>query len=173
MSHNRFTPERREEIAQAIRDHAGLKSASALAKQLGCSKTSVTTIAAEIGMADVFDRSKTANATAAKQQDNRARRAQLMEDHLSDAVRIRERLWEPAQVITPLGERAELPLPPARDVRDFMTSVQSAMKISMELERHDASKGNADAAVSVIGDLMDALRGEYRKDQAADAGDDS
>ena len=147
MAHNRFSPERREEIAQAIRDKPEGMSASALAKQLGCSKTSVTTIAREIGLEDTFNRAQTAAAAAAKQVDNRARRAALIEAYLNDAEQIRERIHETAEFVTVTGEVIYLTRPGARDVRDFVVAGTSLLKASMDVEKHDTQDDTAATAV--------------------------
>lgn len=161
MAHKRFTDDEREAIAQAIRDKPEGTSASALARQLGVSKTTVTTIAKENGLDDAFDRSKTANATAAKQHDNRARRAALVQAYLDDAEKIRERLWQPAEAINPIGGLLEFRLPPGRDTRDLVMAGTSLVKATIEVEKHDQGDAGAEAARSVLEAAASGLHAVY------------
>lgn len=167
MAHKRFTDDEREAIAQAIRDKPEGTSASALARQLGVSKTTVTTIAKENGLDDAFDRSKTANATAAKQHDNRARRAALVQAYLDDAEKIRERLWQPAEAINPLGGLLEFRLPPGRDTRDLVMAGTSLVKATIEVEKHDQGDGGADDAKSMLGRMVTGLAVLYDREALA------
>lgn len=150
-------PARREEIAQAIRDGAGTRSRNSIAREHNVSPSTVSKIAEEAGIENPFDRTLLARACEAKTVDNRARRAQLAEDHLSDAIRLRERIWQPASVVTPQGEVVVIELPNAQDVRHFMSAVGQAIKVSMEVERHDAADGTASSAVDAW--LRDVLGG--------------
>jgi hypothetical protein len=89
-------------------------------------------------------------------------RTQLALDHLEDAVRIRsERLWAPCTVVAATGKLIELDLPPAKDVRDFMASVGSALKISMDVEKHDSGDQGAEDAKSMLTSVAEGLRVMY------------
>jgi len=141
-----ITPEERAAILADI--NAGELPRNAIARKYKRSPGTISNIARENGLEGrAFDRTATARASRAKQIDNVAVRAQLAEDHLADAVRIRERLWEPCDVVTSTGEVRTLLLPPAGDVRNFMASVGAAIKTSMEVEKHDARDDSGASAV--------------------------
>ncbi len=163
-----LTPERRAAIEQAIRDGAGHRSAGSIAKEIGCSRTTVTKVAGQIGMGDVFDRSKTANAAKAKQADNRSRRAAIVDAYLADAEKIRLRLWEPAEMMTPMGEVIHLTLPGARDVRDFAMAGTALIKASIEVEKHDAGDQGSDDAKSMLLGVATGLQTLYRLERLSD-----
>jgi hypothetical protein len=151
-------PEKREAVLAAIRAGSGARSAGSIAREHEVSRSTVLRIAQDAGLDDAWDRTKTLHASRARAIDAQALRTQLAADHLSDAVRIRERLWEPSEVPTATGQVVMLSLPSARDVRDFMQSVGSALKISMEVERHDQSdQGAADAKSMLLG-VAEGLR---------------
>lgn len=151
----RVTDAERRRVAEL---HAQGLSRGAIARELGRSGDTIGRIADKLGL--TWDRSKTAVAVKAKQADNRARRAELSRLLLDDAHRLRERLWtESEQVVsTPKGPaKVVQALPPARDARDLMTAVTSAVKSHTDLERVDAGTG-ADAAKSMLGQLGEALQ---------------
>lgn len=155
-------PAKRAAIEQAIRNGAGECSRNAIAREFGVAASTVSRIAADAGIEDAFDRSKTFRASRARVVDAKAVRSQLAQDYLADAVRVRERLWLPADVVAPSGEVVTLELPSARDVKDFMSSVGQAIKISMEVEKHDAASGDAvDEARSMLLGVAEGLRSLY------------
>lgn len=149
------TDDERKRVAEL---HAQGLSRGAIARELGRQPSTIGKIADKLGL--TWDRSKTAVAVKAKQADNRARRAELSRLLLDDAHRLRERLWtESEQVVsTPKGPaKVVQALPPARDARDLMTAVGTAVKSHTELERVDAGTG-ADNAKSMLGQLGEALQ---------------
>ncbi|KAB2384740.1 helix-turn-helix domain-containing protein [Actinomadura montaniterrae] len=138
--------------------HAQGLSRGAIARKLKRSADTVGRIAADQGL--TWDRSRTAKAVAAKQEDNRARRARISAGLLDDAEWLRERMRaESIQVVsTPKGpSQVLLALPPARDTRDFMVAATSALKAHADLERIDSGSG-ADQAKSMLGQLGEALQ---------------
>lgn len=167
-------PEKRAAIEQSIREGAGTRSAGSIAREFQVGRTTVLRIAQQAGLDGAWDRTKTLHASRATAIDNKAVRAQLAADHLSDAVEIRKRLWEPAEAMTAMGEIVMMSLPPARDVKDFMTSVGAALKVSMEVEKHDAGDATADDAKSMLLGVAEGLRSMVRaQDQAPDEGTSS
>lgn len=136
-------PGKRAAIEAAIRSGGTCRG---IAREYGVSPASVRNIATQAGITEAFERTATARATAAKQADNAARRAALGQALLDDAARLRERLWQPSVQLLVNGDTVTLDLPPARDVRDFMTGVQSGVKAHLDLDRHDSDDGAKDAA---------------------------
>lgn len=158
MAAGPLTPHERDRI-RAL--HADGTSCKEIARQLGRSPSTISKAAAAMGLA--FDRAQTAAATRAKQADAKARRADLSLKLLDDAERLRQRLWQPSdQVIsTPKGPaRVRLDLPPARDVRDIMTAVHTAVRGHVDIERLDADSGT-EAAKSMLGALAEGLQIAY------------
>ncbi|WP_067483798.1 helix-turn-helix domain-containing protein [Actinomadura hibisca] len=150
-----LTPDEHDRI-RAL--HAEGLSRNAIARELGRSMAAVSAAAERMGLE--FDRARTRAATKAKQIDAKAKRAQLSLDLLNDGERLRTRLWEPTEVVvsTPKGPvRVTLPLPPARDARDIMAAVHTAIRGHADLERLDSDSG-ADAAKSMLGQLGEALQ---------------
>jgi hypothetical protein len=108
-------------IVEAIRAGAARNE---IARQFGRSPSTVSKIATAAGLS--FDRAATAAATEAKRVDMEERRSQVAERLLSDAERLRERIWQPAIVYRwHEGELLTdvLPSPTFRDVRDIAISL--------------------------------------------------
>jgi hypothetical protein len=138
---------------------AGQKSARQIARDHSVSVGSVTNIAKGAGINDAFERTQTEKATRAREVDCKALRAQLKQDLLLDAQRLRARAWEPYQVVvsTPQGaDIVELKQPPLQDARAAYTAVGIAIDKSLVLEKHDAVDGAA-GAKSMLANLADAL----------------
>lgn len=138
---------------------AGQKSRNQIARDHGVSVSTVSGIAKDAGLTDAFDRSKTKSATRAREVDCKALRAQLKQDLLEDAQRLRARAWKPYQVVvsTPQGaDIVTLEEPPLAEVRSAFTAIGIAIDKSIVLERHDSADGAADAK-SMLGSLADAL----------------
>jgi len=138
---------RRQAIADAIR--AGGKR-NAIAREFNVSQGTVSGIAREHGLA--FDRAAVAHATAAKQADNRARRAQLGELLLRDALVFRERALGGGKVVVPSGVIVELPEQLPRDVRDLTSAIQANVKTHIELDRHDSDDEPVRSLISALGE---------------------
>ena len=156
----RLNEAKREAILNDIQATAGTPDGTVrkIADRNSVSTATVQRIAKAAGLEDVWSRDRTANASRARAVDSQALRTQLAWDHLADAVRIRERLWEPAELVTATGQVVSLALPPAKDVRDFMASVGSALKISMEVEKHDVADNGVDEAKGLILGVAEGLR---------------
>lgn len=156
-------PTRRASILADIEATAGTPDGSVrkIADRQSVSTATVRRAAEAAGISDAWSRDKTLNASRARAIDGQALRTQLAMDHLSDAVRIRERLWEPAEMVTATGQVVSLTLPPARDVKDFMQSVGSALKISMEVEKHDQGDQGAEDAKSMLLGVAEGLKSMY------------
>lgn len=77
--------------------HADGLSLNAIAKRMARSKDVISRRAADLGLN--WDRTRTAVATQAVVLDAKARRAQLANDFLADAERLRKQLWEPTEYV--------------------------------------------------------------------------
>lgn len=155
-------PDKRRAIAAAIRAGTGQRSRNSIARQFGVAGRTVGKIAEEQGLTDAWDRTVTARASASKQADNRARRAELGQLLLADSFRLRERLWQPAETVLPNGDTTITELPGARDVRDFAVAVQGAVRTHLDLDRHDAADDGVGAARSLIAEFMDSVTSSLR-----------
>lgn len=139
----------------------GEKGCRAIARDHAVSEGTVRNIAEEAGIMDAFSRVNTENATRARQSDMAARRAQIAEMLLDDIQRLRDRAWEPYDVVTNTQDGAEittLPLPPLRDAQAAYTSIAISLDKHLALVRHDGDAGgDLESARSLLGDLGRAL----------------
>jgi hypothetical protein len=140
---------------------AGQKGCNAIAREHGVSPGTVENIARDAGLVDAFARTKTENATRARQSDLAARRAVIAEMLLDDIQALRDRAWQPYQVVTSSQHGAEittLELPPLRDAQAAYTSIAVALDKHLALVRHDGDTGgDLESARSLLGDLGRAL----------------
>lgn len=157
----RLPEEKRQAIADAIRTGSGWRARNDIAREFGVAASTVGKIAEDEGLDEPFDRTNLARAAKAKQVDNRARRAQLIEDYLDDAARIRLRLWEPAEQVAPSGQIVMLSLPQGRDVQSFTTAGSMLIKTTLEVEKHDMGDQGAEDAKSMLLGVAEGLRAMY------------
>jgi hypothetical protein len=132
---------------------------NAIARKHRCGLGTVSTIAHEASIYDAFDRTQTARATADRQADMKARRAQLAEDLLDDAERLRDRLFDPytAAVSGREGvEKVTLEEPDAASLRNIMTSIAVALDKHVVLDKHDQDGGMAE-----VGSMLDGLLDKF------------
>jgi hypothetical protein len=152
--------------------HTGELSRNAIARKHGRSVGTITNIAATAGLSEsAFDRSATVNATRARSIDLADARLKLQERWARKAVEGLDRSESPCTVYgfvgTQLGAEfisEELPLPPANDYRSFVTAAAVATDKMLALAKYDAGTTGVDDAVSVIGNIVDALRGAVAAD---------
>lgn len=155
--------------------HAAGRNRNQIAKELGRSGSTVSKIAAELGLR--FDRAAVQAATEARVADAKARRADLMHALLEDAERLRQQLFAPTTIHSfggkdnTYGSRDVLQ-PLFKDQRDIMQSVSTAITASLRIDDHNTDNG-AESARSMVGSLFDALRGAYdqMQDTDGDCGD--
>ncbi len=154
---------KKPDLTQAERDkiaalHAKGKGRNEIAREIGRSAYSVTKVVKELGLS--FDEAATVEATAARVAQMKARRVDLAEKLLDDALKLRERLWSPHNYYE-RGQDAmipmTLPLPPLRDARDGYAALQIALKGHMDL-----IAGSTDSSVedkrSVLANLIDRIK---------------
>jgi hypothetical protein len=138
-----------------------------IARRLRVSATTVTKYAPP----GSFDRSVTAKAVRAHSMDMAARRAELAQNLLRDAERLREQIWQPALVYNFGGkdntyEEHLLQEQPVDGKRTLMQAATTAMNAHLRLVDHDSDGGMGEAK-SVLDGFMDAVArraGELRDD---------
>jgi hypothetical protein len=127
MAGTPLTDAERDQIRQL---HADGRGCNAIARQLGRDRSTISRAAAEMGLS--FDRAQTRQATAARVDDAKHKRAVLAEQLLDDALRLREQLWKPCTVHSFGGRdntyaEHQVAEPPFRDKRDILASVGLAV----------------------------------------------
>ncbi len=144
---------------QQVRDlHAAGQGRNDIAKAIGRSPSTVSKIASELGI--TFDRSTTAAATEAKQQDNKARRAAIVArlyqraEHVLDTLESSE---YPFTATTVNGiETQPLGHVPAQDERHLSSAISANLTSAAKLEQIDADD-QAAASRSMLGNLAAVL----------------
>lgn len=111
-----------------------------IAAELGRSQSTVSKVAAELGLS--FDRSRTEAATTAKVADAKARRAALSLALIGDAERLRSQMWVPTEYRDHGGKdfieaRWVQEEPTAADKLKLMQAAGVAVDRSLRLEQHD------------------------------------
>lgn len=155
----RIPDDRRQAILADIQ--AG-KPRNAIAREHGVAASTVSRIAEESGVDEAFDRTKTENATRARQIDTKALRAAISADLLVDAARLRERAWSPYTVPMSIGgkeggiELVTTELPPLSEVRNAYTSVGIVLDKHLRLEQHDSDTQGLAAVDAWLRDMMGA-----------------
>ncbi|GAA1977339.1 helix-turn-helix domain-containing protein [Kitasatospora viridis] len=140
-----------------------------IARQLDRSGNVVSRLAAEMGLS--FARAgEVAVATEVRRQDLAARRMLLAEHLTTDAERLREQLWQPTVVFAFGGkdnDYNEQPVnePPPSEKRALLSAAGIAIDRSLKLEPGRDDSG-ADAARSMVGQLMAGLAEVYREQQS-------
>lgn len=147
-----------EDVIRSIRELAEAGVArNEIARRLQVSATTVTKYAP----AGSFDRTGTALAVRAHQVDMAARRAELAQKLLDDAVRLREQIWKPTKIYNFGGkdntynERA-VDEPPFDAKRTLIQAAATALTAHLRIIDHD-SDGGLDEARSVLDGFMDAI----------------
>ena len=154
-------PVTNEDRKAVRRLHAKGKSLRAIAREIGRSPVTVGRIAKDAGLS--FDRRPTEAATRAKQQDHRARRADLVERLYHRAENIMTRLeTDPFRAVATTSDGpvpVELPFVPTADEWNLARSLASHLRTAADLEKVDAaSGGGSDHAASAIGQIGAALQ---------------
>ena len=144
--------------------HSDGLTCAAIAKEIGRSKSAVSRAAAGMGLK--FDRHLVMEATEAHVIDARAKRAALANALLDDAEKLRQRVNAPYKVWRILNDgelvTGTLELPDARDQRDLMAGVSTAINASLRLEEFDADPG-INGAKSMLGALAKGLGEAYNE----------
>lgn len=134
-----LSPEVRAAVLDDIR--ARQLGRNAIARKHGVGLGSVSNIARENGIHDAFDRSQTARATADRQADLAARRAQLAEDLLDDVDRIRDMQFDPYEVaistIRDGVQKVWMDRPDAAGIRHYSHALSNLIDKHLALSKHD------------------------------------
>ncbi|MCL2781620.1 MAG: helix-turn-helix domain-containing protein [Actinomycetia bacterium] len=120
-----------------------------IARRVGRSGSTVGGIAKAEGL-EFAGRAKVAAATAARNIDLAARRAEVKAALLEDAMRLREQMWRPCKVYSFGGRdntyaEHDASEPPPADKRALMQAAATALGRHMDLDAHDADQRVADA----------------------------
>lgn len=163
-----ITDAERDRVAQL---HAEGKSRNAIARLISRAPSTVSGIAAELHL--TFDRARTAEATRAKVVDAKARRAQLANDLLDDAQRLRRQMWKPCKAFNFGGKdnsynEVQLDEPTFADKLKIMQAAGLAADKHVRLVELDADQG-IDDAKAMLADLAEALGQAWRDGQAPDS----
>jgi hypothetical protein len=162
-----LTPAERDRIRQL---HGQGLSRNAIATEIGRGVATVSRVAKDLGLS--FDRSATQAATQAKVADAKARRAQLMQDLLHDAHKLRSQMWQQCEYIDHGGKdfveaRWWQPEPTPADKLKLMQAARAALDGSLRLDAHDGD-GSIEQVGSLLGSLFDTLRDRHPESAAAD-----
>ncbi|WHM36302.1 helix-turn-helix domain-containing protein [Streptomyces sp. BPTC-684] len=158
--------------AQVRRLHAEGKARNEIARAMGRSPSTVSKIAAALGLS--FERGpEVVAATEARRIDLAARRAQLADQLHTDAERLRAQLWEACTVGAFGGKdnvwsETHLDRPTFGDQRQILAAAGTAIEKSLKLA---PAEGGEDAAQvrSMLGALGEALtRAADDEDEDAD-----
>lgn len=159
MANVPVTDAERDRVAEL---HAQGQSRAQIARELGRSPNTIGRIATALGLS--WDRTRTEQATRARQADLAGRRAELAALLLDDAFRIRGRFFtvyvekravgsaEGVEVVTIRHDE-----PPAAELRNLVTSVAVVVDKHLALVKHDTADQGAAGARSMLGDLGRAL----------------
>lgn len=121
-------------------------SAGRIAKELGRPRTTVTTIAAKMGM--FFDHAQTANATRAAAIDMKARRARIAERLLNESEELLDDLKRPYvdHVFTVKGEYVQhAAMPTPQDKAHLTRSAANLMGEHRRMAEFDSDTGGLNA----------------------------
>lgn len=129
-----------------------------IVRDIGCAPATLAKIVKHLGL--TFDRTRTAQATKAKQVDAAARRAAIVERLYGQAEAILDRLEAPEHNLVEVSAGKAVKythdrLPP-RDIHALINSIGAASEKAVRLEKLDARDG-ADDVASMLGKLGDAL----------------
>lgn len=138
--------------ARILELHAQGLGCNQIARQAGAAPATVSKICKDAGL--TFDRSQTRAGVAARSIDVKAARTQLKLDLLQDAQRLRQQLWEPAEVINFGGKdntlnRVTLPQPLFVEKKNIMTAVGMAVDRFAKLDALDADGGVTEAQAMI------------------------
>ncbi|WP_405699086.1 hypothetical protein OG209_05195 [Streptomyces sp. NBC_01383] len=139
--------------------HAEGLGRNAIAREMGIAPAAISRTAARLGL--TFDRSKMQAATAARLADLAERRSLLAEDLISDAEKLRARVWEPRLYWDWGGKDHDYDdkladEPTAGDQRALMGAAGMAIDRSLKLAPPEVSSG-VDTAKSMLGSIGEAL----------------
>jgi len=137
--------------------HAQGLSCAAIAHELGVNRSTISRHARRLDLK--FDRAQTRAATEALVLDAKAKRAQLANDLLDDAAKIRAQLWQPALVYS-FGGRDNTYAETWHDKPDFTSQLKivqaakAALDGVLRIEQHDADTQGLAAVDAWLRDMI-------------------
>lgn len=145
---------------ERIRDlHGQGLSRNKIAAELGRSMSTVTAAADRLGL--TFDRTRTEQATKARQIDNKARRAAIVARLYGQAEKVLARLDRPTHKMAEvsLGKvvRYEVDDLPGADIHRLVGAINVATASAVKLEQVDNTGGD-EAALSMVSALAAGLQ---------------
>lgn len=176
---NQHTNPVTEEEHQLIRRlHAEGKGRNEIARITGRAQRTISVFCDAEGL--VFDCTWTEEATRHRMAQLAEKRTILAEALTDDAMLLTEQQWQPAIVFNIGGKdnvytQQEVPEPPSDAKRNLMAAAGIAIEKSLKLVP-PADDGGAEAARSMVGQLLNGLQTVYREEherqqEAADEGD--
>lgn len=153
MAAKPITDEERHRVREL---HAAGLNRNAIAKELGRSGSTISKIAERLGLS--FDRTAVKAATEARVADAKARRAQLMNELLDDAERLRSQLFAPTTIHSFGGKdhtynSRSVDQPLFKDQRDIMQATNTAITASLRLDLHDTDNQGLAAVDAWLRDI--------------------
>ena len=155
--HNRVTDAER---ARVIELHGQDMSLSAIATELGRSKSTIGTIARDAGL--VWANARTVEATRVKQATNRDKRATLETRLLDEAALLLDQLHQPHLVFNFGGkdnsyEERTHPEPDISGKRSLVQAASTAIDRAVKLAEVDKAASGAAEGAHLVGKLFAAL----------------
>jgi hypothetical protein len=167
-----------DEVETVRRLHGEGKSLSATAREMGRPTSTIALVAKRLEL--FWDRSKMAAAVSAKQVDNRARRAALIEAAYIEMGEIVERLRDGRGTPSKTGEfrtilkgeggaehTATLDFVPSVEALNLLRAFSVVAKTAVDMEKVDGDQG-VEGAKSMLGNLSLGLRAVYDAARLAD-----
>lgn len=169
MSGRRLTAAQRAAVADAL--HANTladepRSRAAIAREQGVAPSTVAVIAAELGIADPFDTTRTRKATESARDRLKAQRARVSQTFIDKSEKLLAQIDEPHLVFAFGGKENDynehlLDAPPTGDIKNLMTSAAIAFDKHLAADKHDAADNHQDTA-GVLAQLADELAAAAR-----------
>lgn len=130
---------------------------NAIAREVGISPSTVTSICAAARPPITFDRSATKVAVEAAVADAKARRAKLANGLLDDADKLRDMFFKDREQVhysVTLGEQRYSTPPSPSDIREMITAFGIAVDKHLVLVRHDADDSDLPAVDKFIAAML-------------------
>lgn len=167
MPNQHTNPVTADELEEIRRLHAEGHGRNEISRRTGRSLRTISVQAAKLGLA--FDRTATEEATRARMADLAEKRTILAEALTDDALKLTAAMWQPSVIYNFGGKEntyaeEHVPEPPADAKRALMTAAGQAIDRSLRLVP-PADDGGAEAARSMVGQLMTGIATLYRDQQ--------